>query len=789
MTILHRVLAVALAGILLAALGVWRAFEASRVERSGTLRLAGLAASVEIRFDGRARPFVRADTLGDALFTQGVLHARERLWQMELLSRAGQGRLAEMLGPPLLDTDRELWKMGVPQLAARIEAGADARTRTLVARYVAGVNAALARLRARPPELLLTLTPLRPWTPTDVYALGAAMAHASGRNAANEMLRFAIAGSVSTEELAAFLPDETRIPEFPYVVSRTAALALLARRDVVDAFEQALLASPVRGSNGWAVAPERSRSGVALFAFDSHDALALPNLHYEVHLFFAGRSLRGWSVPGLPGVINGMNDRLAWGFTNIGDSQDLFLETRHPEDRLRFLGPDGWYDAETEEVSIAVRGREPERLRIVRTRHGPLIEEDPPLALAWSGHHADERALGLDALFDLNLARDWGSANKALDRLGAPSANVTYADVDGHVAFRTVGLLPIRGRGQGLVPLPGHERGVAWRGFVPMASLPRRVDPPEGFVAAANARVGPPGVGPLVSADNAPGYRIGRIQSVLSARRDHTPETMRALQMDWYNGQAARLLPSLLAMLASAELDAGARAARDALVAWQPDPVNAPEAVAPWLFLRWYLALAEDVFAERLGPDLYDRLLRNSYVLNHALDGLILAVEDASPWWRGDRRASVRRAFVAAAAGFDARSAGSADWRWDAHHRVHLQHELAAAVPLLGFWLDRGGHPWGGDHASVGRARYRYDRPKRVHVGAAMRTVVEMTDPMRIGAILPGGQAGHPSDPHYDDQIGPWLRGELDRLPATFDEASGSTLRLEPRARASAPPG
>jgi penicillin amidase len=753
--------------------------QASRAERSGTLTLAGLEAPVEIRFDVRARPYVRAETLGDAFFAQGVLHVHERLWQMELLSRVGRGRMAEILGPSLLDTDRELWRTGVPQLAARIEANADAVTRERVDRYVSGVNSALDGLAARPPELLLARIPLRRWTSTDVYALGAAMAFSSGRNAQSELLRSAIARSVSPEEFAAFFPQDASLPDFPYLVAANDALRVLARRDALDALDQTLLPSLSLGSNGWAVAPGVSHSGLALFAFDSHDALALPNLYYEVHLFFGGRAIRGWSVPGMPGVINGFNDRMAWGFTNIGDSQDLFLETRHPEDPERFLGPEGWYRARVEEVVIPVRGGEPERLRILHTRHGPLLHEDPPLSLAWAGHHSGDLSLG--ALFDLNLAMDWASTSAALDQLAAPSANATYADVDGHVAFRTVGLLPLRGRGEGLFPQPGHEAGVGWRGMLPMSVLPRRVDPAEGFVAAANARVNPPGVGPLISADNAPGYRIRRIQQVLSGSATHTPEDMRALQMDWRNGQADRLLGPLLAALGDEPMGGTPGSALALLEAWQKDPVNLPGASAPLVFQRWYLALAEQVFRERLGDALFDRLLRNNYVLNQALDGLILAEAPTSPWWRDDRESLVRGALVSAVNRLEAELGGTpSEWRWDTLHRVYLTHELSKAVPALGRWLDRGPYPWGGDHASVGRARYRYDRPERVTSGATVRVVIEMSSPMAIWAILPGGQAGHPFDPHYADQVEPWLRGEQDLLWQDFDEATGPVLRLEP---------
>ena len=468
---------------------------------------------------------------------------------------------------------------------------------------------------------------------------------------------------------------------------------------------------------------------------------------------------------------------MAWGFTNIGDSQDLFVETRESGSVRRFLGPAGFYDARSEEVEIPVRFEASEKLRILHTRHGPLISEDPPIALAWAAQRVEN--VGLDGLFDLNLATDWQTTSDALDRLPAPSACATYADIEGHVAFRVVGALPIRGRGEGLVPLPGHEVGVAWRGLLPMEDLPRLLDPPDGFTAAANARVNPPGEGPLISADNSPGYRIGRIQEVLSGRHDHTPRDMQRLQMDWRNGQAERLLPRLLHDLGGASLGALPDRSREALEAWSLDPINAPDAGAPLLFLRWYLALAKELFAERLGEEMWPRLLRNSYVMNQAVDGLVLSRDD-SPWWRSERLGIVRETFMHAVAEVASELGGEPQtWHWRERHQVYLVHELSTAIPFIGRWLDRGPYPWGGDHATVGRAGYRYDRPERVRSGATMRVVLEMTKPPRARVILPGGQAGHPSDPHYDDQVAPWLAGDLEEIEGGSAIRPVSVLRLE----------
>lgn len=760
-----------------AALGL--GLRASLPRRAGTIATPGLAAPVSIRFDAERRPYVQAESLADALFAEGFLHASERLFQMELLRRAGSGRLAELLGPDLLETDRALWRAGVPGLAARLHANASAALLELVGRYAAGVDAGAHALGARPPELLLVAHAPRTWSVPDVFAVGAIVAFDSAANMENEVLRLALASTVDAERFALFLPEGEEPPHLARQISQVGAEALLDGLAPLDAAARAGLASAALGSNGWALAPWRSASGRALLAFDSHDALALPNLFYEVHLFFGGSSIRGGSIAGLPGVVNGFNDRIAWGLTNVGDTQDLFLETRDPAHPRRFRASDGWYDARTEEVRIPVRGRaEPERLEVVVTRNGPLVRDDPPIALRWTGHAAD--ASGLEGLLATNQARDWPGFRAAIDRHFAPSANVTYADVDGRVALRTIGRLPVRARGAGLFPRPGDEVPEPWPGTIAAGDLPARVDPPEGFVAVANARVSPPGSGPLVSADNAPDYRVRRIAGVLGGTRTASVDDMRALQMDWWNPQAALLLPAMLPALAGLAPGGDAGAARAGLEAWARDPRNEPTLAAPLVFERWYLAVARRVFEEPLGADLYGELLQRGYVLNHALDRLLLS-EPGSPWWGGRRDETLSAGFADAVAGLASElGPDPRAWRFGERHRVWLRHELGSALPLLGRWLDRGPHAWGGGAATVGRASARYDRPEVVSHAATLRLVAEMSQPVRAFAVIPGGQSGHPASPHYDDQTDDWLAGRLQPLAARPEEVAGDLLELVP---------
>ncbi len=710
---------------------------------------APVAEPVTIHMDARGRPYVLATTLDDAFVAQGWLHARDRLWQMELFRRGATGRVAEAIGPAGLATDLELWRAGVPELGQRLRTNASPRLARLVERYVAGINAYLRAGAPRPPEFAIASFDAAPWQVDDVFAMGALMAFQSANNYRNELLRLALLDRLGAERGRIFTGGSAApMPDFGV---RTRWQELLARADLRHVDSNPLLEAPSLGSNAWAVAPARAEGNAALFAFDSHDAFGLPNLTYDVHLFFGeagSQHVRGTSVAGLPGVINGFNEFMAWGFTNIGDSQDLFIEQRHPEPPLRFRDGDEWYAPERRHVEIPVRGADAHRFSVVITRNGRLISEAPDLSLRWSPLEAD--VIGLDALLALNRATSLAAFDRAIDGFAAPSANVTYADVAGNIVQRTLGVLPQRGRGNGLVPLPGDDPSARWQGFWSPATLPRQHNPVDGVVWAANR---PLAAVPPVSADNAPGYRSQRLAALLQAERLDSA-AMRAMQRDTFNGQARRLLPAMLAALDVGVLSEAERRAFDALSSWLEDPRDEAELGAPLLFAAWYQHLATTLFREALGEDLLDRLLRSSYVLNEALDNHLLAGNPGS--W--PVAAALRSAFRAAVA-----DAG-VDGRWGARHTLTLAHELSGAFPGSAWLFDRGPVAASGGNATVGRARYSYRQPYAVSGGATTRLVVALSQPMQAWSIMPGGQSGIPASPHYNDQTAAWVAGTHDTL-------------------------
>lgn len=766
---------------IIVSLGGWLALNRSSLAPGGTYEVDGLVAPLEIRFDEHQRPFVTAGSLGDALFAEGWLHTRYRLWQMELLRRAGKGTLSAALGDDLLDADKSLWRAGVPQLAEALEAQATEETLALIDAYIDGANAGIASYPARPPEFVLAGIEFSPWRRRDVFAVGAVIAFQSANNMRKEQLRIALASALDDEHFSVFLPDESATPGFPYVLRDPRLLVDSVFFDSLDAFEQRLMPNASLGSSGWALSASRSATGNALFAFDSHDALTMPGLFYEVHLFHdEGKSIRGWSLPGLPGVINGFNERLAWGMTNIGDTQDLFIETRNPDNPSQFLYDGEWLDAESRSVTLVVKGYDqPVTFEILTTANGMLVENEPPVSLRWTGH--DTQGRGIDALLAMNTAGSWEEFEAAINRHAAPSANITYADRDGRIAFRTIGLLPVRGVGKGLVPLDGSRSEHGWTGLVAENELPMLLDPEYGYVAAANAKVHESE--PLVSADNAAGYRMRRLHGVLSSDGEFTLDDMRTLQLDEFNSQAALLLPHMLPeqdVWPTVE-DLGI----DWLKDWLENPVNSAGSAGALIWEHWYPGIAHHVFGAKLDSRLLDRLMRENYVLNHALDRLIVADYD-SPWWQGRREEILRESLIDALGEITTRYGDDPTrWRWDSVHSVSFRHELHGISPLLDKWLSRGPFPWGGGHPVLARARYTYGQPFEGRAGATVRVVIEMGDPMTVQAVMPGGQHGHPASRHYDDQIQRWLDGGLFEVasePADFD---GPVTVLAPAIRES----
>ena len=761
------VLALAVVVMLVAVLaGGYAVLRGALPQYAGSFSHEALDEEVTVYRDGRAIPHIYAATLDDLMFAQGYVQAGERFWQMETHRRFVQGRLSELIGQSMLETDVLLRTIGLKRVAARVFEKTSVEGRHCLEAYAAGVNAFLEE-GPLPPELRLLGIEPEPWTAEDSAGMVALLAYNLGDNWQIEALRLALQEGLEEELFEELLP--------PYEGWVTPAVCTGEKfgPEVLGNLRGLLVAGnlesiaplPSLGSNSWVIAPEKSEDGVAVLANDPHLNLSLPGIWFENHLSLEGEmDVYGWSIPGSPGVVIGHNEFVSWGATNIGDNMDLYLE-KQDEDNPRYFQYDGrQYEATTFTEEIRVKGRaEPELLEIVITENGPLVLADPPLSLRWNAY--DIEASTVDAVLGMNRAQNWEQFKDALDHFTAPIQTFVYADVEGNIGFRVVGQVPLRGRGQGLMPQPGWHPEACWQGYIPMRELPELFNPEEGFIATANHRVESEGYPYTIDLDAAPPYRMQRIVERLAAKEKFTVEDFCEMQVDWYNRHAAERLPGWVDRLASfsSGLDEAEQRGLVLLQEWSSDPVNDPELAAPAIFQSWYLNLMEDTFREKMGDELYHDFIDGGYTAYNALEYLL--EKNGSPWFEDEFDEMLLGAYRRTIEQLtEELGKNPDDWQWQKLQTITFENVLGQA-PLLGALVNRGPYPYGGDHMTVGRAAYSLTDPFKVNSAAGLRFIALMErGALRTWGVVAGGQSGHLLSPHYDDQIESWLEGSCCEL-------------------------
>ncbi len=754
--------------VIVAAIGgagyVYRILTASLPADPGTIAEL-VAGESEVYRDARGVPHIRAENTDDLLFIQGYIHADERLWQMEFHRRVVGGRLAEALGADLAGADRFLRTIGLRRVARRVIEKTSPEGLAAMEQYARGVNARILEGRL-PPELRILGIEPEPWELVDTAGVLALMAYELGTNWQEESIRKDLKDHLPPELYEEVLPpyaewetpaiwkkEQSIVPETPFSTVRPP--------ESLSEIEPFL---PRLGSNSWVIRADRWGGDHALLANDPHLSIGLPVIWFENRLVAEdGLRVYGWSIPGAPGVVIGHNDRIAWGMTNIGDTQDLFAEQRHPEEPFQFQWDEDWYEAGVIEEEIPVKGHDaPEMHRVIITRNGPLISENPPVSLKWTAHRIETSTV--DAILRINRAGNWEQFKDALSSFSAPVQNIVYADTDGNIGFKTAGMLPVRKKGRGLEPKPGWDSAYGWEGFIPAEDLPELFNPPRGFIATANHKVAGDGYPHTIAIDDASPYRMVRIMDVLSDNADLSLADMKALQTDRHNRHAEERLPLFLARTKAHGTqfpDRYADSWKTALALlqqWSRSPESLPEKAAPAIYARWYLAFMEDVFRDKMGDELYFRFIDKGYVAFKALDYLLEKEESA--WFDEELGFMMARSLqhavdeLSAAMGPDPEA-----WRWKDLQTISFEHVMGQNR-LLAYFFNRGPFPYGGDYETVDRAAYSLNNPFDVTFAAGLRFIVEMdANGIRSHAVLAGGQSGHFLSANYDDQIETWLEG------------------------------
>ncbi|MEU8245388.1 penicillin acylase family protein [Nonomuraea sp. NPDC048916] len=818
-------LAVALSGVLVYT--VRKSFP--QVE--GTVRLPGLSGSVEIYRDKSGIPHIYADTSEDLFMAQGFVHAQDRFWEMDFRRHMTAGRLSELFGAATLDTDKAIRTMGWRQVAEQELPELSERTRRYLDSYSKGVNTWLeANPNASDRSLEYSVlkaqnggyTP-EPWTALDSIAWLKAMAWDLRSNLEDEIDRALALTKLPRERVEQLYPgypfdehepivtqgaivqerfDQQASPrrQEPETAARGAAALAQAKR-TLDAMPGTMSGADHEGigSNSWVVSGRHTASGKPLLANDPHLSAQLPSVWYQAGLHCreiterCAYDVTGFTFSGVPGVVIGHTDKIAWGFTNLGpDVADLFMEQVTGG---TYLYQGEQVKLETRREQIKVAGGATVTIDVRSTRHGPLINEvmgdvkpgegANAVALQWTALMPGRTA---DAIFALNEAADWHEFRAAAALFDVPAQNLVYADTEGGIGYQAPGWIPVREKGDGTWPVPGWTGEYDWKTApIPYDQLPSVENPAEGYIVTANnAVIDPRRYQPLLTRDWSYGYRSQRIIDRLKQELEKgqvDAATMSRIQQDTHNGLAATLVPSLMEV----ELAGPSARARDLLRGWDGSQGldSAPAAYFNAVWRHLLKLTFDDDLPESARPSGGDRWYE---VVRRLLD----APDD--PFWDDtttgqstETRDDILRQALADAyqevAGLLGDDIGT--WRWGDLHQLTLTHGSlgTSGIGPVEALFNRGPLPVPGNKDAVNATGWNVQKGYAVTAVPSMRMVVDLGDLDKSRWINLTGASGHAFHDNYWDQATLWAKGELLPMYSRWESvrnAAVHTLRLMP---------
>ena len=712
-------------------------------QTDGSMQIRGLERPVTVIRDEWGVPHIYAETQADLFFAQGFVAAQDRLWQMDLWRRIGEGKLAEVTGPAAVERDRfaRLLRYRGDMEAEWKSYAADAKP--IIESFARGVNAWIAESGDRLPiEFQLAGYRPEPWTPE--VCLTRMAGYVMTRNATMEILRAQLASRFGVKFVDDWVeadpPRRLEIPgglDLAGIEPRILAAANSASGPVTF--------NPSDGSNNWVVDGTMTATGKPMLANDPHRTIALPSLRYLVHLVGPGWNVIGAGEPTLPGVAAGHNERVGFGFTIVGiDQQDIYVEEINPADPTEYRYRGRWEKMRIERERIAVRGEaQPREVELKFTIHGPIIHEDGgrhrAYALRWVG--SEPGTAGYLASLTLNRVQSWPEFLKAMERWKVPSENLIYADVDGNIGWVAAGLTPIRRNWSGMAPVPGASGEFEWDGFLPVKELPQSFNPAKHYVATANHNILPPGYGKQIGYEWASPIRYQRIDEVL--RRPgikYTVDDFKRLQHDELSIPARQLIAVLReARIERADLQPFLTLLRD----W--DGVMRKDSAAAALFEFWLTKLPAEVFRRRVSDEQWTFIATRI-----PIERLIEEVKS------GGETAAIERSLTVAVA--EARVKLGEDWkswRWGTVHKAPFTHPLATSDERRGL-LDLPSVERGGDGNTVNNTSGTNFRQNH---GASFREILDVSDWDRSVATSVPGQSGQPGSRHYDDLLKLWADG------------------------------
>ena len=790
----------------------WTAQTAGRVpSMEGSQTVSGLSGRVDIVRDDWGVPHVLADSDDGLFFGYGYATSQDRLWQLDYYRRKARGRLSEVIGPSGIEIDTVSHTIGLTRTAEANLARFPEKTKRRLEAYTNGINTFMEESRSNLPiEFDLLGYEPHEWTSLDSVAIWQEFRwYLTGRLpiiAIPELAKRVLGeGPLLDLFLTGEAEDESIVPKGSYPSARTGEVPV--GEVVGDPYEGL-------GSNNWVVSGGKSTSGAPMVASDPHIAFGAVSCWYEVHLSGPDINVAGAGYVGVPGIVFGRNETLAWGVTNnICSQRDIYQEQEHPDRPGHFRFGDEWLPAKQETVEIAVKSEDARTIAITRTHNGPIVDSLLPEPLRMTGK-VSARWLGtgygdeITGMLDLAAARNCEEAREALRDWIVPTWSYVFGDVEGHIAYQAVGRIPIREQWNREYR-PGWDPSHQWRGLIPYDALPALSDPAEGYARSANNRAAPEDYPYPLSGTWSSGYRALRIRQMLEEKDQLSREDFARMQSDTLSMRAVEVLPSLVETLrktsdpkvveearsmeeslrmasdpnvvkAAAFLDETLRKASDPRVLeaagflseWngRMDVDEVGASIFEFFFAEFTTAVTAERFEEEAAP-----------LVAGAISGFAVRLLDNAEFGNSPPRnktiiTSMLRAIDALTERLGPDMSG---WRWGRIHKITLNHLLSDRGDLSEL-LRRGGQPVGGNGITVSNTGF--DPNYLASIGANWRHNADLAeDPPGLWAVDATGQSGHPGSPHYGDQLTEWLAGRHHYLPLDNERAreqAASTLTL-----------
>jgi penicillin G amidase len=762
----------------------------------GSITLSGIQDPTHIYRDANGVPRIAALNEHDLMFAMGFVHAQDRLWQMDLIRRAGEGRLSELFGMETLPFDRMFRIVGIRTIADRVEAALTKESRNRLQWYADGVNAFIESHKGNYPiEFDMLQYDPEPWQPVHSIVLARMMAWELNLSWWTDLTYGVLAERVGLEKALDLQPPFPR--EVPVTVpadvwKKYAGLTggfLKTAQNFASVFGPPSL---LGGSNAWAISPAKSATGKVILANDTHLHLQVPARWYEIQLSAPGYNVAGMSIAGVPGVVAGRNAHIAWGVTNLmADDADFYIERIDSTDSTRYFYDGDWRKMTIREEEIHLKGDSVVTVVIRSTHHGPIVTDiTTPLQLGSSPYVASMRWTGseisdqIEAFNKIDRASNWTEFIRGIREFSGPGQNFVYGDDQGNIGYWCGVKLPIRGKHSSLLPLPGWDPATEWKGFVPFDELPHEFNPPAGFIASANNKIVDDSYPYHISDLWEPAARIVRLNEVLGSPARISVQDCERLQNDTFSHQAKRMMPYVVAACSDSSFVLPERTTLlEYLKNW--NFVFAKEDIATTIYQQFFVTLIQNIYRDEMGDSLFHDWVMLGNIPIRVTTKLI--EEGTSPWFDNVRTDSVesrdqiiRESMIAAMATLRTEMGPQMkEWRWGTLHTVTLQHPFGVVKPLDRLF-NLGPFPFDGGSTTLVSGEYSFNDPFVVTVGPSFRQIFDLGDPGSWRSILPPGQSGQVFHPHYSDQTQMWLNGFYKTVSTNTGSGKWQDLLLEP---------